>query len=276
MERIAVLMTCHNRIAKTLGCLNALYGCSLPPETSIEVFLVDDGSTDGTSEAVHEGYPIVRIIRADGSLFWNRGMAMAFDIASPEGFDYYLWLNDDTMLFQDAILHLIEVSRSAGNGPAIAVGAISDPITGDFAYGGARKIGGRWRPFLCSYVEPNGLAQRVDVMNGNVVLLPGAVAAVVGNIDRRFEHAMGDTDYALRAARLGIELFLTPGYVGSCLRNSNVGTHKDKGLSRPERLRQVFSRKGLPLQSWWLFCRRHGGFIWPVHFIRGYLKVLVD
>ena len=37
-----------------------------------------------------------------------------------------------------------------------------------------------------------------------------------GNIDPVFEHAMGDTDYALRAGAAGVPVYVASGYVGLC------------------------------------------------------------
>ena len=68
--RIAAIITCHNRKEKTLVCLKSLFQII----QNIDVFLTDDGSTDGTSEAVKKIYPQVNIIQGDGNLFWSRGM----------------------------------------------------------------------------------------------------------------------------------------------------------------------------------------------------------
>ena len=45
MNKIAAILTCHNRKEKTLACLHSLFSII----STIDVFLVDDGSTDGTS-----------------------------------------------------------------------------------------------------------------------------------------------------------------------------------------------------------------------------------
>ena len=82
MNRIAVLLTCHNRSEKTTACLHSLFQCYLPSDFVLDVFLVDDGSTDGTAELVTEKFPKVIIIHGDGNLFWNRGMHLAWSYAS--------------------------------------------------------------------------------------------------------------------------------------------------------------------------------------------------
>ena len=76
--KIAVLLACHNRKDKTISCLNSLFNANLFLNYSLEVYLVDDCSTDGTSEAVTNFFPNVNIIRGNGNLYWNQGMRLAW------------------------------------------------------------------------------------------------------------------------------------------------------------------------------------------------------
>jgi GT2 family glycosyltransferase len=92
--KIAVLLTCFNRKKKTLKCLSSLFAIS-----NFDVYLVDDASTDGTSEEIQVQYPSVNIIKGNGNLFWNRGMYLAWSYALNDNYDYYLWLNDDVVLY---------------------------------------------------------------------------------------------------------------------------------------------------------------------------------
>jgi GT2 family glycosyltransferase len=89
---IAVLLTCHNRKDKTVQCITALYSQSgLGKFFIIEVFLVDDASTDGTAEAINSQFQEVNIIQGNGNLFWNRGMHFAWQTAATtKDYDYYL------------------------------------------------------------------------------------------------------------------------------------------------------------------------------------------
>lgn len=273
--RIAVLMACYNRRAKTVECLQRLAIAARQAAVEYQLFLFDDGSTDGTTDAVKTLEPDAAILRGDGSYFWNRSMNRAFDAAIRVGFPAYLWLNDDTMLQPHAFSLLLSARDSVASDDAIVVGAISDPETGKTTYGGARYVSPRFRPFLCTVVHPGPEPKDVDVLNGNVVLIPDGIARRLSNLDPVFEHGMGDTDYSMRARKLGIRILLTAGFVGVCSRNSLKGTHRDKALPLPQRVRQIFSRKGLPWRSWLTMCWRHGGILWPVHFLWGYTKVIL-
>ncbi|WP_162264486.1 glycosyltransferase family 2 protein [Thiobacillus denitrificans] len=268
-------MACYNRRAITVECLQHLAITAQRAGVDYQLFLFDDGSTDGTAEAVQSLLPDAAILRGDGSYFWNRSMNRAFDAAMQVGFPAYLWLNDDTMLQPDAFSLLLSARDSAAPDEAIVVGAISDPVNGRTTYGGARYVSPRIRPFLATVVHPGPQPQDVDVVNGNLVLVPDGIARKLGNLDPVFEHGMGDTDYSMRARKLGIRIVLTAGYVGVCSRNSLKGTHRDKALPLQQRLKQIFSRKGLPWRSWLTMCWRHGGMLWPVHFLWGYTKVIL-
>lgn len=273
--KIAVLMACYNRRAKTVECLKHLTITAKRAGVVYQLFLFDDGSTDGTVEAVQFLEPDAVILRGDGSYFWNRSMNRAFDAALQAGFPAYVWLNDDTMLQPDAFTLLLSARDFAAPDDAIVVGAVSDPESGKTTYGGARYVSPLFRPFLCRMVDPGPQPQDVDVVNGNVVLIPDGIARKLGNLDPVFEHGMGDTDYSMRARKLGIRILLTAGYVGVCSRNSLKGTHRDRALPLRQRLQQIFSRKGLPWRSWLTMCWRHGGLLWPVHFLWGYAKVIL-
>ena len=276
--RLAILIACHNRKAKTVEAIRRALGQS---EVQVEacVFLFDDGSTDGTGEAVEAAFPGSTILRGDGSYYWTRGMKRAFDEAlRVGGFDAYLWLNDDTLLDNGAIRMLVEVAFRTvrcGGEPAIAVGATRDPSTGQMTYGGAKWVDPIWRPFLATPMVPNGQAQAIDVMNGNVVLIPAAIAQRLGSLDPVFEHAMGDTEYSMRARKHGISIFLTPTYVGTCARNSNTGSYRDRSLGFRARMALAVSRKGIPPKSWWHMCRLHGGPLWLIHFVWSYIRIAI-
>jgi GT2 family glycosyltransferase len=237
--------------------------------------LVDDGSTDGTAEAVRAEFPWVRVVPSPGQLFWNRGMHRALAVAQAESADAVLWLNDDTRLHQAALQQLLaqadDLRRRLGR-PAIVVGSTCDGA-GRRSYGGA-VAASRLRRFKYRPVWDAGSSLPCEVMNGNCVLVPMPVAHALGNVDPAFEHAMGDTDYALRARAAGHGVYVAAGFVGVCDQNGVAGTFLDAGLPLRRRWALMMDRKGLPWRSWLHFTRRHGGWLWPAYFAWPYLRLV--
>lgn len=266
---VAVLLTCHERREATLRCLDAI--AAQDSAAAVRVFVVDAGSTDGTREAL--AARDVELILRGPDVFWNGGMRIAWRVARREGPDFYLWLNDDTVLDGDALGRLLachdDLAGGAGPAPRIVVGSTRDPVDGRPTYGGVRRASAR-RPLAFDRVDPADRPLPVDTMNGNVVLVPADVAEVVGNLDPGFTHGMGDFDYGLRARARGVEVWLAPGTHGSCARNPA----QPPARSVREAWRRLTGPKGLPLREWTRFARRHAGPLWPVYAASPYLRRL--
>ncbi|HSU27401.1 MAG TPA: glycosyltransferase family 2 protein [Chitinophagaceae bacterium] len=237
LPAIAVLLTCHNRREKTLRCLKHLFeqeGMAI--DFSMDVFLVDDGSTDGTSAAVQAEFAEVHIIQGDGNLYWTRGMHLAWKTAEKkQGYDFYLWLNDDTNIFSNAILTMMKSYYSSGN-DSIICGATKSEITHEYTYGAYdsdKKI-----------AVPNGQIQECMYINGNVVLVSQQIFQRVGFIDKKFIHAIGDYDYGLRAIKSGIRIFMPPTYVGYCEAHERLPRWCLADVPLRERMRSLYSPLG--------------------------------
>jgi len=273
-KTIAVLITSHNRCELTVSCLCALKDQVLPEGISYKVYLVDAGSSDGTVAVVKSNFPEVELIEKDDAVFWNEGMRMAFHEAMVSDHDFFLWLNDDSNLYPGAIsalLHVYEDAKKYGQ-DAIVIGSMCDPETGRRTYGGLRSKS-KLQPISFTPVIPSNTVRECDTFDGNCVLLPRAVVDQVGNLEPGFRHAMGDTDYGLRAKQKGVSMLVAPGYAGGCSRNPPP-VWSDPDVSIMTRLKSLRSPKGLPPTQWLFFIRRHGGPLWPLYWLK-YLQRII-
>ncbi|WP_445636399.1 Glycosyl transferase, family 2 [Nostoc sp. DSM 114161] len=271
--KLAVIMTCYNRRDITLTCLRALY----QQTEAFDVYLTDDDSSDGTSEAIETNYPQVRLLKGNGNLYWVGGMRLAFAEAMQKGYEYYLWLNDDTLIESDVIERLLAIHRDLSErdrSNSIVVGSTKDPQTGKPTYGGSVKSK-RWYSNKFEFLEPSGVLQECDTMYGNCVLIPDSVVRKVGNLDAAFIHSLGDLDYGLRARKLGCSIWVAPGYVGICSKNSIRNSWADSDLPLSERLKKVVQIKGFPLKPWTIFCRRHSGLFWFIYWFLPYIRAII-
>lgn len=278
MLNIYAILTSHNRRESTLECLRSLEASAKLTKVNLKAVLVDDASTDGTTDAVEEDFVWVKVIRGDGNLFWNRGMYLGFAEAMRQGADAYLWVNDDTHIVDDALLRIIkteqELEKVIGK-PVVVSGAMADKDTGKITYGG--DVAQSWlRRFTYRKVWDEYQPLECHVAQGNFLLIPNSIAHIVGNLDSEFEHAMGDIDYSLRVRKAGFRVFVAAGVMGYCSKNSIEGTFNDSSLSFSQRWKAILHRKGLPPRSWLHFTLRHGGFMWPLYFAWPYMRIMVS
>lgn len=271
MDSTAIIMTCHNRRNHTIKCLKSVFNQGHITNRHIKVFLVDDGSTDNTADAVRELFPDVCLIEGDGTLYWSGGMRKAWQKALEIGFDIYIWLNDDVELFNNALSDLFEthelMSRRWGD-QVIISGSMIDPVTHNRSYGGALLERGKEVP-----IEPGTQPKEVHIIAGNCVLIPKAVVGKIGNLERRFTHGMGDYDYALRARKNGVRIFIASNYQGYCIANLGVSWW-DPSISLAKRWSILHGPKGPPPWEYLLFAWRHKRALMPFSLAKIYLRVL--
>lgn len=266
--RIAVLITVHNRKDKTLKCLNGIHSQQIPNTINIEVYLTNDGCTDGTAEAIREFFPDTNIIDGDGNLFWNRGMYKAWSAAEESDYDFYLWLNDDTILFENAIASLLSTSDKMNNG-AIIVGYTIDSKREKITYGGRNKYTGL-------ITDVKGITE-CDTFNGNIVLIPRQVYKLVGKNDPVFHHAIGDTDYGLRAQKMRIKSYISDVACGICDSHEKLPKWSDKNIPLHKRIKFLYrpGGNGANPMEFFIYKQRHYGLLAAIiTFISNHIHLL--
>ena len=265
---IAVLLTVHNRREKTMACLKGLYSQTTPEGYEIYTYLTDDGCTDGTAESVQEEYTQVTIVKGDGELFWNRGMHAAWEAATKvQDYDYYLWLNDDTFLYADAIAYMLQSSHKFGDKNIIVGATCSKDAPNETTYAG---FNGK------KFVRVNGTFQKLQKFNGNFVLIPRSVYGVLGMNDPYYRHSYGDIDYGLRANKAGISCYLTEKHIGTCELHEHKIKCFDTKYSLKERMRHFYSPLGMnPFEFYHMNRKSLGLFRAVAVFVSTHVRVLI-
>lgn len=265
IKHTAVLLTCYNRRDKTLRCLERFFKAKKPKNFRFKFFLVDDGSTDGTSEAVKELFPEIIIIKGNGNLFWNQGMLLAWKKAfEVKEYDFYLWLNDDAYIDNNAIIEMLESyyeKYKETDIESIVVGSFRNKVNSDkFSYG----IRHNYKKII-----PNGKIQNGNMMNGNLVLISKEVFNTVGFLSHNYTHAMGDYDYGLRAIECGFDIITTKNYIGTCPLNEDVPIWSDPSYGFVKRFQNLNSPLGLNIKEYKIFRKR----FWPENYITSISKI---
>lgn len=197
-----LIIPCYNRREVTLNCLRQL-GLTGVMET-MEILVIDDGSTDGTTKAIEHEFPQVQIILGNGSLYWTGAIELGMREAYAQGGTVFVWLNDDSEIGPGSVEAIVTRCREI-RGIVSARGQVYLP-----------KQNYR-ENFLPLYRARNGLRQgqieqmgvemTADTCRGNLVAIHRDVVDRIGFPDgRHIPHYAGDTDYGLRATAVGIPL----------------------------------------------------------------------
>ena len=240
--KIEVVTPVHNRKELTLGCLRSL---ARVDQTGIDVhfIVVDDGSTDGTAEALREEFPEVEIIQGDGNLWYTAGMNAGISAALEHEPDYVLALNNDSEFDPDFLQRMV---ATAEENPRSVVGAILvnwDDRKSVFQVAPKWNVWwGGMRHWVKQTVDTlPAHPWKVELIVGNCVLFPAAAIREVGLMDAKRLPQYGDAEYTPRMRKAGWTLLLDPSARVFCKPNDiperiskmPVGSLLDKILFNP-------------------------------------------
>lgn len=272
--KIVTLATCHNRKEMTLRALRDLHAQVLPESVVVEHVLVDDGSTDGTADAVRDQYPDVEIVQGSGRLYWAGGMRYGWKKAvSRKVFDCLVVYNDDIRLFDYSIKRLLDTLefglRKYGE-KLVIVGSFSDESGLILTYGG--QMQSRWNPIKFERLPASSKIQEADTLNMNLALLTFSLVDSVGFLSDYFVHSGADFEYGLKAKAMGGQVLVCPGYVGICLRNEDEKSGFGRASTVIQRFRWLVSVKEMPLITRVRYARSYCGFLWPAFVLGPFVK----
>ena len=271
MEKsVAILLTCFNRKEKTLICLHSLYKAKMPKDLFFDVFLVDDGSSDGTAEAVKDFDPDIHIVQGSGELFWAGGMRLAYKHAREyKDFDFFLLLNDDVELKTDFIINIFECRQFGfeknGKGGVYSSSTL-DKKTNKISYGGHVLSKSMTNPNY-ELLLPTNRPQQCHLTNANILLVEKEVIDKIGFFDPGFIHSFADYDFSLRAVKAGFPVYITSGIGGFCVDDHGNSWSSSRKLK--QRIQYMRSSRGLAYKEYLFYINRH----FPKHSSRAFVKI---
>jgi hypothetical protein len=200
MTVVAVVLSWNGR-EDTLACLDSLAG------ESIEPLVVDNGSTDGSVEALRARG--VELVENGRNLGFAGGMNVGVRRALEHGATHVLTLNND-----------VEVEPGF-LAPLLAAGDVACP---QILFGDGRRVwyaGARWDPRAgyhgrnVGYGEPplSGPPYETDRACGGALLASREAWERVGLFDEELFAYAEDTDWSLRARGLGYRILVVPASV---------------------------------------------------------------
>jgi GT2 family glycosyltransferase len=207
---VAVVVLSWNGREDTLQCLASLADVAYEP---LEVIVVDNGSTDGSPEAVEAGFPEVVMIRMGRNAGFSGGVNAGIEAAIERGADAVLLLNND-MVVEPGFLGPLVEALQPGVAAACSQILFAEPPDRVW-YAGAtfrprrghhgRNIG-FGEPPLAETVPP----YPVDCACGGAMLMSREAIDELGLFDDDLFAYREDLDWSLRAAGAGRQVVVVP------------------------------------------------------------------
>ena len=192
-------------------CLTSVLAMDYP---NFETVMVDNGSTDGSVEFVGDKFPSVHVVETGSNLGYARGFNAGLTYAAANGAEYFLIMNNDTVIDQGAVSALVETAQSEERAGFVTgkiyfydqpdtfqtVGKMEDPIT--------------WNGHHIGWMERDeGQYETVEervFLDDVMTLVDRRLYDEVGGYDPQFFLQAEEIDWQARAKKKGWRFYYTP------------------------------------------------------------------
>lgn len=223
LKKVELVIPVYNRREITLQGLRSLHRINCE-NLAVHIVVVDDGSTDGTSEAIARDFPNVQIVKGDGTLHYAAGTNRGITAALERNPDFIVTMNDDAVFHEEFLQRLVKTAEA---NPQSIVGALlllwNEPhrvFQVDFKW--ITFTGGWSQLDKATVFDFPQKAFEVQGMAGNCVLFPIEAIRQCGLMDeKKFPHGWGDIQYLVKMKRNGWKLLVEPKSYVWCEPNTN-------------------------------------------------------
>ncbi len=195
-----------------LPCLRSVFEGT--HRISLEVYLVDNASTDGTAAAVEAEFPQVQVLRNEE----RQGFATNNNRVLRRGRGRYLMLlNDDTLVLPGAFDLMVQFMDGHPDAGAVGSSCLHPDLSyqQSFSYFPSPWYEGWWTSVDWLYrvrkKSPTG-PKEVDCVSGACMMVRREVARQVGLLDTAFDPIYAEeTDWLFRIKKGGWKVYTLPG-----------------------------------------------------------------
>lgn len=200
--KVTITFPNYNGGNQPLKCLSSIQKLNYPHK-KIEVIVVDNASTDGSSFQIEKSYPKIQLIKNSKNL----GFAKAINLGIKKAKGDFIFITNDDIIFEKNSLKIL-ISYAQKHENCILGGKQLHPQTKKFIAGGRRFS------FLTGMQTPIknvSTAINCDQVDGCAMLIPKKLFAKLGLFDEGFYPVYGeDLDLCLRAKKAHIDVIYHP------------------------------------------------------------------
>ncbi len=215
---VYIVTSTRNRKELTIKYINCLLGQTYK---DIEIIIVDDGSIDGTKEAIESLNKNIHIIVGDGNLWWTGATRLGVQYAKNKAKkgDYILIQNDDTYFNEAFISDLVSLSEKYNR--MIIGSTVKEYDSKKIVYNSCKLINNGYRPVVLENVK-NEIID-TDTISGRGVIVPIEVFNSIDNYSKLLPHYGADYEFILRAKRKGFKIGMSRDIVTYSTKSNSLG-----------------------------------------------------
>jgi GT2 family glycosyltransferase len=211
--KVSIIILNWNGLSDTIECLESLKKLTYP---NYEIIVVDNGSRGNDADILDDRYKdVIKLIRSDRNCGFAGGNNLAIKWVLKNSYcDYFLLLNNDTVVHQEFLTELIKVAAGDAQigiaGPKTYIHDFPDTIQlawfeVDMRIGKAYHIGS-----LSIDKSQYDDVKQVNYLQGSCLLIKQKVIQEVGLLDDSFFCYWEETDFCLRVSRAGYKIAYVP------------------------------------------------------------------
>lgn len=243
-----------------MECLESVYRLDYP---NYEVIVVDNGSTDGSVEAIKNKFRDVVLITNKENLGFCGGNNIGIKYAFNNGAEFLLILNNDTVVEPSIIKELLRVIESHND-----IGAVSPLI----AYYHKPQLiqffgtkidwgnGDMFRQYDIKDVMAADGIRNIDFATWCAMFSKREVIETIGLLDERFFAYYEDVDWSIKCQKIGLRTVLHPKVLVY-----HKGSMSTGGIYSPTLIYYLFRNR-------MLFIRKHASILRKIQFSFNYIE----
>ena len=254
VPRVAAIVLNYDGKGLTLQALESLRRMSYP---SYDLVVVDNGSTDGSPEAISRMHPDLELVRTETNLGpaggYNLGMAWAL----ARGYDYLLILNNDVEATPELLTELVRVAESDSS-----IGCVG-PKTYFFSDRERLASAGGILRFKHSVTRERGQGaldrgqydrtEEVAYVNGCGMLIRCRAIEAAGLWDPIYFLSVEDADWCVRAKRQGFKCYFAHRAILYHMVSDTTGVYRPAKTFQTGRSSAIFVRRYARPWQWVTF-----------------------
>jgi GT2 family glycosyltransferase len=258
--KLSIIIICWNDLKTIRGCLDSIYENT--HDTTFEIIVSDNGSTDRSVEFIREHYPSVRVIENGTNLRFAKANNVGIQVSQGE---YVLILNPDTIIHEATLDNLVAFADEHPEAGAFGCKVLNPDGSYQESARPFPTLRGEWvaalflRPlahlsdwFISdTYTGWKGDTERtVDWVSGCSLFARREILERITGFDAQFFYYYEDVDLCRRIWQAGYPIIFTPNMSithlgGQSTKRFPIAFQLDSKITRYRYFYKYFGKQGV-------------------------------